>query len=149
MIITTEQLHEVLNKLRTIDRKIIKSNLRIECSKLYKTYGGRNKVIKLTGLTSAVFTSMINTGSPANITLENLITLLSTLNININEILTEHNSTDIVQWSNDKKIWTDEVKKEFVIYCEQNSIHKASQHYNIRKLTAKAYYKNFKEEFKI
>lgn len=148
MTITTEQLQEVLNKLRTIDKKVIKSNLRIECSKLYKTYGGRDKVRKQTGLTPAVFGSLINTGSASGITLENFITLISTLNIDVHEVLTDENKAITQSWSNDKKIWTDELKKEFIQFCDNNTLHKAAGHYHIRKLTAKAYYKNFKEEFK-
>ena len=146
--VTTEQLKEVLNKLRTIDKKVIKSNLRVECAKLYKEYGGRDKVRKATGLKSSVFESMINTGSASGITLENFIILISTLNIDVNEILVEKKLPVVTQGLRVNKIWTDEVKKEFIRFCEANTIYKASQQYNLRKITAELYYKNFKEEFK-
>jgi len=137
-----EQLNERLNKM---DLRVLKSNLFQACKNLYKDYNGRRGVCKQTGLNEHTFTGMINKANRSKVTMDNLLIMVNTLGLDINEILTDK---PIVKsyLSKYRMKWTDKIKKEFIKHYDEYGERLTAKNYYLKPTTVQNYYTTFKLE---
>ena len=147
---------KLAQKIKTMNLKVLKSNLRHLISEKYQPVmgkGWRIEVAELLGMNKNTFNGMINQANMSKISMETLLDLVEKLELDIDDILADNKIIISNQGRygniNQEVKWTKERKIEFLTDYKNNSIEYISNKYNLTPKTVETYVIDFKKKIKI
>ena len=147
MAITTD-MKELSYKLHCINKRVLKSNLQQLIKEKYNGKGWRAEVAELLQMNVNTFNGVINPANISKITLERLIHIVDTLELDMDKVLANNKVVKSSQ-GNHKVKWTKEKQVEFVTDYRTKDINYVTNKYNIGEGTVNTYYAIFKQKVRI
>lgn len=139
---TTNELKEISTRLKKIDTQVLKSNLKQLINTKYNEKGWREEVARILNMNINTFNSIVNPIHHSHITLERLIHIVDSLELNINDVLANNK----VVYSNKETKWTKEKQVEYVTDYINYDIEYMMKKYKLSRESVLAYYPLFKKK---
>ena len=147
---------KLAQKVKTMNLKELKSNLRQIISEKYKSddrgQGWRQEVSELLQIKPNTLSGIVNQAHPSRISLEQLLHIVNTLELNINDVLASNKvilSTKGRYGKNDNIKWNKETKTQFIMEFKTKGAEYVAEKYNLTTRTATTYYITFSKKIKI
>jgi len=138
--IQPKDIYELLQRFNNIDLKILKINLQYTCSKMYDK-GEKPEFAQRTGLTTSQYYTAVNPAHSSKVTFDNFVTLCYNLNLDMYDLLTDHNRTE--RFNNQGRFWTYDNKQEFINHVSEFGITSTAEEYGLSEKTVMHYNKLF------
>lgn len=150
-------INKLAQKIKTINTKVLKSNLRQLIGEKYtaegRGLGWREEVAELLQIKLNTFSSMINQAHPSRISMEQLLYVVDKLELNIDDVLANNKVIKSTQGRygnvNQSARWTKETKTQFLIDYATKDVNYMTNKYNLTAGTIETYAIEFRKKIKI